>query len=157
MIAGKLKKETGGIRVYGDNHQILDNVIIGTTGRGDGAIALMSGEENPPPSGYQPVTGAIVRGNLLVANKGAAILFTAGYDEEKRPVLPRQSLIDANTLSSDDQQTLVRGLNHLGVEVGWTRNQIFMNNQVPREFTQNRPGLIPAAQVGAQWFRSRLP
>ena len=33
VIAGKLKKETGGIRVYGSRHQILDNVIIGTTGR----------------------------------------------------------------------------------------------------------------------------
>jgi poly(beta-D-mannuronate) lyase len=156
VIAGKLKKETGGIRVYGARHQILENVIIGTTGRADGAIALMCGEQNPEPSGYQPVVGAIVRGNLLVANKGPALELAAEFDESKRPVLPRQSVVDANTLSGENQATLVSGLNRPGIGVGWTRNQIFMNNQVPREFTQNRPGLISAERVGAEWFRNRL-
>ena len=156
VIAGKLKKETGGIRVYGTQHQVLDNVIIGTTGRAGGAIALMCGEEDPKPSGYQPVVGAIVRGNLLVANKGAAIELAAEFDESNRPVLPQQTLVDANTLSSENQATLVSGLNRPGIGIGWTRNQIFMNNQVPREFTQNRPGLISAELVGAEWFRNRL-
>ena len=156
VIAGKLKKETGGIRVYGARHQILENVIIGTTGRADGAIALMCGEKDPQPSGYHPVVGAIVRGNLLVANKGAALQLAAEFDEKKRPELPQQSLVDANTLSSENQATLVRGLSRPGIGIGWTRNQIFMNNQVPREFTQNRPSLISAEQVGAEWFRNRL-
>ena len=156
VIAGKLKKETGGIRVYGARHQVLDNVVIGTTGRGHGAIALMCGEKDPRPSGYQPVVGAIVRGNLLVANKGPAIELAAGFDEADRPVLPQQSLVDANTLSSDNQATLVSGLNRPGIGIGWTRNQIFLNNQVPREFTRDRPGLISAERVGAEWFRSRL-
>lgn len=156
VIAGKLKKETGGIRVYGTRHKVLENVIIGTTGRADGAIALMCGEQDPKPSGYHPVIGAIVSGNLLVANKGAAFELAAEFDENKRPVLPQQSLIDANTLSSDDQHTLVSGLNRPGIGVSWTRNQIFMNNQVPRKLTQDRPSMISAEQVGAEWFRPRL-
>lgn len=102
IIAGKLKPETGGIRVYGAQHKILENVIIGTTGRAGGAIALMCGEPNPQPSGYHAVIGAIVSGNLLVANKGAAIQLDAAFDENKRPELPQQTLIDANTLSSEN-------------------------------------------------------
>ena len=47
-------------------------------------------------------------------------------------------------------------LDEPGIGVGWTRNQIFMNNQVPREFTRDRPSLISAEQVGAEWFRPRL-
>ena len=51
---------------------------------------------------------------------------------------------------------LVSGLNRPGMNIGWTRNQVFAGNQVPRELTQNRPGLISAEQVGAEWFRARL-
>ena len=147
VIAGKRKKETGGIRVYGERHRISGNTIIGTTGRGDGAIALMSGESKPKPGGYQPVADVIVRGNLLVANSGPAFQFAAEYSDTKRPVLPQRVLVDANTLSSDDQATLVQGLDRQGIGINWQRNQVFLNNQIPREFTQDRPGLIPVDRV----------
>lgn len=156
VFAGKLKKDTGGIRIYGSNHRITENVIIGTTGRGIGAIALMCGTHDPAANGYHAAKDVVIQRNLLVANQGPAFEFAAQFDADDRAVLPQNILVDANSLSSDDQASLVSGLDQPGVGVTWARNQVFLNNQVPREFTQNRPGLISSERVGAAWFRNRM-
>ncbi len=156
VFAGKLKKETGGIRIYGSNHRVTQNVLIGTTGRGIGAIALMCGTPDPADNGYHAANDVLIQENLLVANKGPAFEFAAEFEANKRAVLPQNILVDANSLSSDDQTTLVSGLDRPGVGVAWGRNQVFLNNQVPREFTENRPGIIATDRVGATWFRGRL-
>jgi len=156
VFAGKLKKETGGIRIYGSDHRVTENVIIGTTGRGIGAIALMCGTPDPAANGYQAASDVLIQNNLLVANKGPALEFAAEFDKDRRAVLPQNILVDANSLSSDDQATLISGLDHPGAGVTWARNQVFLDNQVPRKFTQNRPGIISSERVGASWFRKRL-
>ena len=156
VFAGKQKKETGGIRIYGSQHRVTDNVIIGTTGRGSGAIALMCGTADPAANGYHVAEDIVIQNNLLVANEGPAFEFAAEFEKGKRAELPRNILVDANSLSSNDQTTLVSGLDRPGIGVTWARNQVFLNNQVPREFTATRPGIISSDQVGASWFRGRL-
>lgn len=152
IFAGKLKKETGGVRVTGEDHVVSGNAFIGTTARAEGAIALLCADRAPDPNGHQVVKNVTVENNLLVANKGYAIVLDG--ENGKRPILPENVIVRNNVMSSEDVENLVRGLDHADeMKLSWSENQIFRNNQVPREFTEAIPKPLTSKDVGATWMR----
>lgn len=61
------RKDQGGIRLCGERHVVEGNVLLNIHGDGyKSAICIMKGEENPALSGYFPVRGLTLKGNLLI-------------------------------------------------------------------------------------------
>lgn len=157
LFAGKRKDGTGGVRVYGSGHIVRGNVFIGLTGRGGGALSLMAGEKSPRLNGYQAVENVTVEGNLFAANLGPAIRLDEQYGEDGRTRLPGGVTVRANVLSGTDLEGLVAGGDRPGIGLAWDRNQIFAANQIPKEITATLAPPLTKADVGAPWFRARLP
>ncbi len=157
LFLGKNKKETGGIRIYGVGHRIGGNVIIGTTGRAGGAIALMCGNPNPKPNEFQVAKDIQIAANLIAANQGPIFKFDTSLGEDGRAELPTKILVRKNTLSGSDLKNLVAGADKLAQgTMTWDNNQIFKNNQIPGEITENITPPLRSADVGAPWFRDKI-
>ncbi len=157
LFVGRQKKETGGIRIYGADHLIGANAIIGTGGRAGGAIALMCGTPSPPANGFQAAKNVQIVANLIASNEGAALKFDTSQNEDGRTVLPSKILVKMNTLSGADPNTLLEGFEKLppgGMVLD--RNQIFQNNQIPVKFTEGIAPPLNASDVGAPWFRNKI-
>lgn len=157
LFAGRMKSETGGIRIYGKGHQIHRNVIIGTTGRSGGALTLMAGTSQPALNGYQRVEDTQIQGNLIVANVGPAVRLDGEHDEGKRNELPRNVTFEGNVFSGKDPNDLIAGSNRKGLEIRWSQNQVFLNNEIPREVTRKVPPPLTRNDVGATWFEVEEP
>jgi len=97
LILANHKKATGGIRVIGSGHKVLNNLVHGTEGRFDGAIALSAGQPKARDYEHQPVNDVLVQGNIVLDNKGPCLLFDHGYGEDGRTQLPREVTIQGNT------------------------------------------------------------
>ncbi|NNE90246.1 MAG: alginate lyase [Verrucomicrobiales bacterium] len=158
LFAGKRKKETGGIRVYGKDHVVRGNAIIGTMNRGEGAIALQAGNPNPEPHEYHRAESIRLEKNLIVANEGPAVKLDAGLGKDGRTLPPTGIIAHGNGLSSTDLENLIEGLQSLEPDtIRWEpTNTIFHNNQVPREVTKTIPPPLKRTDVGAKWFRPLL-
>ena len=156
LFAGKRKEGTGGIRVYGANHVLRDNIFIGTMARGGGAVALMAGNPDPRPHEFQRAENVVIERNLFAANRGPAIKLGEQYQVDGRTLLPRKIVIQENTLTSDDLPGLVSGADFQGLELTWERNQIFRDNEIPRELTRDLPRPLNKTVVGAAWYRDSI-
>jgi poly(beta-D-mannuronate) lyase len=87
---------TGGIRIIGEDHVVVNNYISGT--RGDhsrSAISMMNGTLNPPSAGYLRVKRAIVAFNTLIDN---AATFDVGVQKRDRDTLPPVDCTIANNV-----------------------------------------------------------
>ncbi len=157
LIAGKMKKETGGIRVYDSNHVIRGNAIIGTTGRSGGAITLMSGTPAPDLNGYHRADSVAIEKNLIAANKGPAIKFDGELGKDGRTEAPTAISALGNFLSGDQAKGLLEGAEKLapGALIWNGSNQLFMNNQIPKDVTRTIPPPLNRSMVGATWFRDQ--
>jgi poly(beta-D-mannuronate) lyase len=87
---------SGGIRVIGENHTIINNYIEGTTGRQGGAIAIYAGVENSPLNEYFVADGTFVGNNTIVDVDGAHVLIGAGFETSNRTVLPTGVIVTNN-------------------------------------------------------------
>jgi poly(beta-D-mannuronate) lyase len=157
LFAGKRKEGTGGVRVYGAGHVVRGNAFIGLAGRGGGALSLMAGEKDPKLNGYQRVESALIEGNLMAANLGPAIRLDEQYGEDDRTLLPSGVTVRANVLSGTDLEGLVAGGERALVGLVWDRNQVFAANQIPKDITTALAPPLTKGDVGAPWFRARLP
>src|SRR5690606_869944 len=67
IFIGNKKKDSGGVRIIGENHKVYNNYFHGLTGRGLSAtITFMNAWENPPLWGYWQVKNAEVYNNTLI-------------------------------------------------------------------------------------------
>ena len=96
IFLGDGVSDTGGIRVIGENHVIVNNYIEGTTGRQGGAIAVYAGVPDSPLNEYFAAHNAYVANNTIVDVLGAHVLVGAGYETSNRTVLPAGVVVDNN-------------------------------------------------------------
>ena len=73
FFLGEGRDRSGGIRVVGEDHVIVNNYIADIDDRADGAISLVVGIINSPANGYQPVKNAQIYNNTIVDVQGAAV------------------------------------------------------------------------------------
>jgi poly(beta-D-mannuronate) lyase len=67
VFLGEGKRETGGIRIIGENHRVIGNYLADLTGDNTrAAISMVQGIPNSPLFGYFQVKGALVEGNTIV-------------------------------------------------------------------------------------------
>ena len=87
VFLGNKRNQTGGIRIMGEDHRILNNYLADLEGDGfRTAITMINGIPNSPDNGYLPVQRPIIDGNTIVNCKHSVLL--AYNDTSKATVLP---------------------------------------------------------------------
>jgi poly(beta-D-mannuronate) lyase len=97
IFLGNKVGQTGGIRIIGEDHRVVNNYLQDLEGDGfRTAIAILNGYPNSKLNGYFPVKRAIVEGNTIVNCKHSLLL---GYnDESKANVVPSNCVFLRNTI-----------------------------------------------------------
>jgi hypothetical protein len=129
---GAANGKSGGIRVIGADHTIINNYLENVSPSAGGVIAMTSAMREPKPTEYQHVNGALVAFNTIV-NCGMPYLRTdAGYaPDRQRDVLPKDVIVANNvfiaggkTDGKDEKGAkLVKGQEGPGWQ--WTNNIAF--------------------------------
>lgn len=100
FILGDGKADSGGVRVIGEDHRIVNNYIADIDDRADGAISITAGIPDTEPSGYQQVKNALIANNTIVNVEGAAISLDWGYGQRDRTLLAENVTVANNLLWS---------------------------------------------------------
>lgn len=91
---------TGGIRVIGNHHVIVNNYLQDLTGTSlKAAISLMNTQAHPVLSGYSPVDSVLVANNTMVHCKEGLVI-GSGAGQRERVVAPNHCLIINNLIWS---------------------------------------------------------
>ena len=122
LILGKGKKHSGGVRVIGQQHQIINNYIEDIDDRAGGAISLSASVPDSPSSGYARVADVLIAHNTLIDIDGPALKLDAGYGSKGRSELPTNVTIAGN-LIVHAEGGLVKGSE--GDDFRWEDNLIF--------------------------------
>ncbi|MFO7724960.1 MAG: chondroitinase-B domain-containing protein, partial [Oceanipulchritudo sp.] len=99
---------SGGIRVIGENHTVINNYIEGTTGRDGAAITVYAGVPDSPLNEYFAAHGAFLGNNTIVDVSGAHVRVGAGFGSRDRTILPEDVII-TNNLSAQVAGSAVGG------------------------------------------------
>jgi len=120
FLGGK-KRESGGVRVIGQDHTVINNYFEGTMGRAGGVISLWAGIPNSELNKYFQVTNALIAFNTIVNNNGPCIMLEAGFGEKGRTLLPDGVVIANNILyNTVTKDPLIKGRKNDGLQ--WTGN-----------------------------------
>ncbi len=148
------KKETGGVRVYGENHIIRGNYITRTTGRADGAIAFMAGNPKPEPHEWQQVRNVSLENNIVALNRGPALKYDENYGEDNRVVLPEGLRFVGNTFVIGKEGTFSEGSKQDTVSQ-WENNAILEMDELPEDLKEKLPKAMTVKEAGASWFENQ--
>lgn len=117
---GNHRKETGGIRIIGEDHQVKHNYLEAIAGDEiRTAICLMNGIVNSPANGYFQVKKALVEGNAIM-DCPHAILIGFADEDVKAPLAPEGVQFRKNTVFSKSASE-VKTLDPK-TQVEWTDN-----------------------------------
>lgn len=108
FFLGEGTEDSGGIRVVGQDHTIINNYIADVDDEADGAISFAAGVPNTPLNGYLQVKNTIVAHNTIVDVAGAGITFDWGIGSSGRSLLPVDLTITGN-LIADTGDSLFEG------------------------------------------------
>jgi len=101
VFLGNERKGTGGVRIIGQGHKVINNYFEGLRGDEErAAISLMNGVPDSPLNGFAPVKDAIVAHNTLIDCK-VTMEIGVGAGNRKRTVAPANCLFANNVFSSD--------------------------------------------------------
>jgi len=107
VIRAERKKGSGGIRVIGEDHVVRNNVIEGTEARADAAISLSAGNKNAKLHQHAQVKNAVIEGNWVSDNKGAAICFNHGLGDEGMTLFPENVTLTGNRFIARGEDAVV--------------------------------------------------
>ncbi|HEX6962909.1 MAG TPA: chondroitinase-B domain-containing protein, partial [Lacipirellula sp.] len=95
-FVGKRAAGTGGVRVIGSGHRIINNYFSDTEGDDSrAALSLMNGLADSPPEGYEPVADVVVAFNSFVNCKESIVV---GLAEDEEPDVAPADCVIANNL-----------------------------------------------------------
>jgi poly(beta-D-mannuronate) lyase len=104
LFIGNHIKDTGGIRIIGEHHNVYNNYLQGLTGTGlRAAVSVMDGLPNPILVSHWQVKNATVVANTIVDCKEA---FSLGAGKNADRILPPQKVMIANNLISKVTHTV---------------------------------------------------
>lgn len=123
VFLGNHRKETGGIRIIGEDHRVKGNYLSGIEGdEARSAICLMNALENPPLNSYWQVKGARVEENTVLDCRQS---ITIGYADKdvKAPLPPVNCAFSGNYVSSDGR--VLVALSDASAEIVWKDNAMW--------------------------------
>lgn len=119
FFIGHHKKESGGIRVIGDDHVIINNYIDGVT---QGAFWITGGVPNSQLVQYFRARGCVIAFNTVVDSQGPYLHLDAGVGTSGRTLYPQNITIANNLFAVPDGGQLLRGREGEGFV--WQGNQV---------------------------------
>jgi poly(beta-D-mannuronate) lyase len=161
VFNGNHRKQTGGIRIIGEDHVVRGNYLSGIEGdEARSAICLQNGIERSPAYGYFQVKRAIVAGNSILDCKHS---ITIGYaDKDVKALLPPIDCQFAGNYVSSEGNRLV-DLTDANARITWKNNVMWGNETgigaVPgisfNEMRMKRglPQTPKREEVGVEWLR----
>lgn len=160
IFVGNHKKYTGGVRVIGEDHKVLNNWMENLRGEGTrSALTFMNAIHNSPADGYYQVKRALVEGNVLMDCDNS---FTIGAQHNERCVLPPLDCVIRNNIVRSPDLTLITLLTQAP---GWKWEHNVMIGKalgidgLPGVVGQMPPVLPPRPpelekrQTGAKWLK----
>jgi poly(beta-D-mannuronate) lyase len=100
------KRGSGGIRVIGEGHAIINNYIERTA---DGGIRITSGIVDSPLNGYFQAKDCLIAYNTIVENRGPCLELDAGINSSRRTLRPERITIANNVMIPGEGGTLFKG------------------------------------------------
>ena len=105
FFLGRHARGSGGVRIIGEGHRVVNNYFEGLEGDdARSAISMMNGLPDSPLAGYFQVKGAVVAFNTLVDNK-SNLAIGVGAGEEN--TLPPQDCLIANNIVEGRRHPLI--------------------------------------------------
>ncbi|MCF8390693.1 MAG: T9SS type A sorting domain-containing protein [Bacteroidales bacterium] len=124
FFLGEGAEGTGGVRIYGSDHKIINNYFEGLTGtKWDAPITLTEGDAEEGDGGLTKhfrIERAIIANNTLINNDYGIEI---GYDNNGSYSKPPRDVIIAYNVIQGDTNTLVNFIN-LPVNMLWVNNLI---------------------------------
>ncbi len=117
IFLGNNKKGSGGIRIIGEGHVVVNNYIDGVS---HGAFWVTSGIPNSPLVGYFQAKNCIIAFNTVVNSKGACIDLAAGLGTSGRTLPPEKIFVANNIFAVMEGEELVKGKDAGGYQ--WVGN-----------------------------------
>ena len=105
FFLGRHKNGSGGIRIIGEDHVILNNYIDGVE---KGGFWITSGISNSELKGYFQARNCVIAFNTFVDSRGPAVELDAGFGSSGRTLRPENITI-ANNIFSVAQGALLKG------------------------------------------------
>jgi poly(beta-D-mannuronate) lyase len=120
FFLGHHKKGSGGIRVIGEDHVIVNNYIEGVT---QGGLWITAGIPNSELKGYFQARNCVIAFNTIVDSAGPCLQLDAGMGTSGRTLLPENITIATNLFSPGQGGSLLRGTEGMGWK--WFGNLCF--------------------------------
>ena len=133
------KKGSGGIRVIGEDHVIVNNYIEGVE---QGGFWITSGLEHPPLKTYFAARNCVIAFNTFVDSAGPAVDLDAGFGSSNRTVMPQDITIANNILSPDQNGAVLKGKAGPGYAI--------LGNLSAKDASESNITGIRAADLGLQ-------
>jgi hypothetical protein len=127
FFLGENQDGSGGVRVIGERHKIINNYFANIDDGGGAAIAINRGEIDAEPTGYQHVKDGVIAHNTFVNTLGSMMQFDAGAST--RPLLAENMKI-ANNLFRSNGPTIFSGTE--GTAWTWEGNIAFGGGLGPK-------------------------
>lgn len=119
FFLGKNKPMTGGVRIIGENHRVINNYFAELQGDGAySALSIMNGVPNSPLNRYFQVKNAYIANNTFVNNKTTITIGEGADDELSLP--PIDSKIANNIVYSKNSPLVVLKSNPVNFD--WEAN-----------------------------------
>jgi poly(beta-D-mannuronate) lyase len=106
FFLGHHKKGSGGIRVIGEDHVIVNNYIEGVT---QGGLWITAGIPNSELKGYFQARNCVIAFNTIVESDGPCLQLDAGMGTSRRTLLPENITIATNLFSPGQGGRLLKG------------------------------------------------
>ncbi len=133
FFLGQHKRGSGGIRIIGEDHVVINNYIDGVT---QGGFWITSGIPDSPLTGYFQARRCLIAFNTLVDSPGPCLDLSAGFGASGRTLRP-ESITIANNLFAPTSGKLEKG--EEGENYRWVGNAVSKAAGTAPE----RPGVRP--------------
>lgn len=117
FFLGNLKRGSGGIRVIGEDHVVVNNYIDSVS---DGALRITAGIPDSPLDGYFEAKNCTIAFNTIVASPGSCIDLDAGMGSSRRTLPPENIQFAYNVFSLPADGKLAKGREGAGYR--WAGN-----------------------------------
>ena len=149
---------TGGIRIIGEDHCVVNNYVTGTRGTGfRAALSMVDGIANSPLNGYFQVKRAIVAYNTFVENTRT---FDIGAGKDADNVLPPVDCLVSNNVVLASSGPIVT-LTDSPLNLTWAGNLFFGASvgvtPLPTGITVTDPRLAPIGPDGLRHLDPASP
>lgn len=106
FFLGHHKRGSGGIRVIGEDHVVINNYIEGVE---QGGIWITAGIPDSPLAGYYQARNCLIAFNTVVDSRGPCVELAAGFGSARRSLRPENITIANNVFVPAPGEMLLKG------------------------------------------------